>query len=39
MKRLILSRLWMLISIIILTTGTGLGSDRVDNSDEGFYLD
>ena len=38
MKRLILSRLWMLIGIIILTTGQAW-AQTPPNIAEGFYLD
>lgn len=37
MKSLILSRLWMLISIIILTTGQ-IVAQTPPNLAEGFYL-
>ncbi len=39
MKRLILSRLWMLISIIILTTGQAWAQTTPPNIAEGFFLD
>lgn len=38
MKRLILSRLWMLISIIILTTGQIVAQTTPPNIAEGIYL-
>lgn len=38
MKSLILSRLWMLIGIIILTTGQ-IVAQTPPNIAEGFYLD
>ena len=39
MKRLILSRLWMLIGIIIITTGQIVAQTPPPNIAEGFYLD